>query len=206
MTGRDCPAARYVVGGGQPGPATHLQFVQAAVKMENAPDLSLRGGRRPTWRPERAARGSALGVQSREGSHDFADSLSVIRLGTARLPRRFAPRNDKLGGHCFLTLARTFRRCSTGPGCPLPYKARPEACLLFILHFSVFSIHFFTYAPLQRRVHVSPETKSPPGFPEGIAFYRGMAGTASISCRRFESEMSFRGHTAAQRPQETHLE
>ena len=43
MTGRDCPAARYVVGGGQPGPATHLQFVQAAVKMENAPDLSLRG-------------------------------------------------------------------------------------------------------------------------------------------------------------------
>ena len=129
--------------GGQPGPATHLQFVQAAVKMENAPDLSLRGpngavaisgrhlqpvqaavktvcaevwgvaavtaqplaalppygcgvplagserhadwhflryafcgarppdlslrgGRRPTWRPERAARGSALGVQSRK--------------------------------------------------------------------------------------------------------------------------------------------
>ena len=30
--------------------------------------LSLRGGRRPTWRPEREARGSALGVQSREGS------------------------------------------------------------------------------------------------------------------------------------------
>ena len=32
------------------------------------PDLSLRGGRRPTWRPEREARGSALGVQSREGT------------------------------------------------------------------------------------------------------------------------------------------
>ena len=63
----------------------------------NAPGLSLRGGRRPTWRPERAARGSALGVQSREGSHDFADSLPVIRLGTARLPRRFAPRNDTSG-------------------------------------------------------------------------------------------------------------
>ena len=126
---RLCSAGR-----GQPGPATHLQSVQATVKMANASDLSLRGGRRPTW-------------QSREGSHDFADSLPVIRLGTARLPRRFAPRNDKLGGHCFLTLARTSRRCSTGRGCPLPYKARPEACLLFILHFSVFSIHFFTYAP-----------------------------------------------------------
>ena len=48
-------------------------------------------------RPEREARGSALGVQSREGSHDFADSLPVIRLGTARLPRRFAPRNDTSG-------------------------------------------------------------------------------------------------------------
>ena len=34
--------------------------------------LSLRGGRRPTWRPEREARGSALGVQSREGSCVFA--------------------------------------------------------------------------------------------------------------------------------------
>ena len=37
--------------------------------MANASDLSLRGGQRPTWRPEREARGSALGVQSREGSH-----------------------------------------------------------------------------------------------------------------------------------------
>ena len=83
--------------GGQPGPATHLQFVQAAVKMENAPDLSLRGGRRPTRRPERAARGSALGVQSWEGTHDFADDFPVIQLGAARFPRRFAPRNDKSG-------------------------------------------------------------------------------------------------------------
>ena len=35
------------------------------------PDLSLRGGQRPTWRPEREARGSALGVQSREGTADL---------------------------------------------------------------------------------------------------------------------------------------
>ena len=34
-------------------------------KWQTPPDLSLRGGRRPTWRPEREARGSALGVQSR---------------------------------------------------------------------------------------------------------------------------------------------
>ena len=66
-------------------------------KWQTPPDLSLRGGRRPTWRPEREARGSALGVQSREGSCDFAEGFPTIRLCTARLPRRFAPRNDTSG-------------------------------------------------------------------------------------------------------------
>ena len=40
-----------------------------------APNLSLRGGQRPTWRPEREARGSALGVQSWEGSYVFAGAF-----------------------------------------------------------------------------------------------------------------------------------
>ena len=44
------------------------QFLRYAFCGARPPDLSLRGGRRPTWRPEREARGSALGVQSREGS------------------------------------------------------------------------------------------------------------------------------------------
>ena len=64
--------------------------------MANAPELSLRGGQRPTWRPEREARGSALGVQSREGSSVFAAGSPVIGPDPARFPRRFAPRNDKL--------------------------------------------------------------------------------------------------------------
>ena len=51
------------------------------------PSLSLRGGRRATWRPEREARGSALGVQSRGGSCVFADRFLAIRPGSARLPR-----------------------------------------------------------------------------------------------------------------------
>ena len=51
-----------------PLPALHSQPVPAAAKTAPAPELSLRGGRRPTWRPEREARGSALGVQSREGT------------------------------------------------------------------------------------------------------------------------------------------
>ena len=49
------------------------------------------------WRPEREARGSALGVQSREGSYGFADCFPTMLPGTARLPRRFAPRNDTSG-------------------------------------------------------------------------------------------------------------
>ena len=154
---RLCSAGR-----GMPLPATHLQSVQATVKMANAFDLSLRGGRRPTWqsRSTRPHRGKAIG----ENATAFP-----------RLPRRFAPRNDTsgerevhqrpptvellptgrslsaatgpVGAVTILTAACANRLCSTGPGCPLPYKARPEACLLFILHFSVFSIHFFTYAP-----------------------------------------------------------
>ena len=35
--------------------------------------------------------------ESREGSCVFADSFPTMRPGTARLPRRFAPRNDTSG-------------------------------------------------------------------------------------------------------------
>ena len=58
-----------------------LRYAFCGVKLS---DLSLRGGRRPTW-------------QSREGSCVFADSFPTMRPGTARLPRRFAPRNDTSG-------------------------------------------------------------------------------------------------------------
>ena len=71
-------------GGERHGGWQYLRHKFRGVKL---PDLSLRGGRRPTWRPEREARGSALGVQSREGSYDFADGSPVIQSGTARLPR-----------------------------------------------------------------------------------------------------------------------
>ena len=103
-----------------PRPAQCCRPAQVDDKTVIAPDLSLRGGRRPTWRPERAARGSALGVQSRGGSCDFADSFPAIQPGTARLPRRFAPRNDNSGASAILTMVRSFRRCSAGHGCPLP--------------------------------------------------------------------------------------
>ena len=59
-----------------------LRYAFCGVKLS---DLSLRGGRRPTW-------------QSWEGSCVFADSFPMMRPGTARLPRRFAPRNDTSRG------------------------------------------------------------------------------------------------------------
>ena len=85
-------------------------------KWQTPPDLSLRGGRRPTWRPEREARGSALGVQSREGSHDFAGSallstrvlrdchvaslLAMTRQGGARRTSALMRLNSPIqGGH-----------------------------------------------------------------------------------------------------------
>ena len=51
------------------------------------PDVSLRGGRRPTWRPEREARGSALGVQSRSTRLNRGKAIGEIAAAFPRLPR-----------------------------------------------------------------------------------------------------------------------
>ena len=74
-----------------PLPAQCCRPVQAIDKTMKSKGLSLRGGRRPTW-------------QSREGSYVFADGFPVIRHCPARFPRRFAPRNDKLGSIVSLNL------------------------------------------------------------------------------------------------------
>ena len=66
--------------------------------------------------------GASRPWQSREGSHDFADSLPGIRLSSARLPRRFAPRNDKSEAFAILTVACTDCKCAAGSGMPLPYN------------------------------------------------------------------------------------
>jgi len=48
------------------------------------PDLSLRGGRRPTW-------------QSRSTRPDRGKAIGEIATASPRFPRRFAPRNDTSG-------------------------------------------------------------------------------------------------------------
>ena len=83
-----------------PLPAQRLRFVPADDKTVMAPELSLRGGQRPTWRPEREARGSALGVQSRSSRLHRGKVTGEIATAFPRLPRRFAPRNDTSGGYC----------------------------------------------------------------------------------------------------------
>ncbi|MDY5341541.1 hypothetical protein [Faecousia sp.] len=78
--------------------------------------------------------GASRPWQSREGSYDFADGFPVSWSGTARLPRRFAPRNDKSGAVAVLTAAGTNRSCSAGPGCPLPYSTLRPAGFFSLYH------------------------------------------------------------------------
>ena len=78
------------------------------------PELSLRGGHRPTWRPEREARGSALGVQSRSTQPDnrvLPANTAALRDGASRTPpptRRV--RSAGIPGNLQLPKALTERR------------------------------------------------------------------------------------------------
>ena len=100
-----------------------------------------------------------------------------MQPGTARLPRRpSAPRNDKPLAFAILTMVCTSCRCTAERGQPGPYNAWPKARELFILHFSVFSIHLFLRAPPLQRTSGSLvkfyTTKYPP-FPDtGCRFRR----------------------------------
>ena len=55
------------------------------------------------------------------------------------------PRNDKSIAFSILTVAGTNRLCCAGPGCPLPYNARPETfCLPQALQYSARNVAFFS--------------------------------------------------------------
>ena len=93
--------------------------------MANAKGLSLRGGQRPTWRPEREARGSALGVQSRSTRLHRGKVTGEIATAFPRLPRRFAPRNDTSGQRsngngAAHRIGGTTAASRTGGACPAP--------------------------------------------------------------------------------------
>ena len=71
----------------------HLQIMQRKFIGMRLPSLSLRG-------PEGAAAISGRQLRFRRG-------CPVIGLGTARFPRRFAPRNDNSGAFTILTMPCT---------------------------------------------------------------------------------------------------
>ena len=113
------------------------QYLRHGFNGMRLPGLSLRG-------PNGAVAISGRQLRFRRG-------FPVIHSDTARLPRRFAPRNDTSGecggapapssglmtpykaltdcrytpyfGAYRLTTACLLRQCSAGPGCPIPYNA-----------------------------------------------------------------------------------
>ena len=138
--------------------------------MANAPELSLRGGRRPTWQsrstqpdnrvlpantaalrdgasrtppPTRRVRSAGI-----PGNLQLPKALTerryrrnrlvrfyrhLVRTGSAfpRLPRRFAPRNDKSGDILILTVTCTNRQQCAGRGTP---RLRDFRSIIIISH------------------------------------------------------------------------
>ena len=135
------------------------------------PSLSLRGGQRPTRRPEREARGSALGVQSREGSYVFAGAflLSTPVLRDCRVAS---------------LLAMTIRgpvpfyrqpvpTVSSAPGGACPSPTTRDWKLRVTLHYplSIFHLH-----------HAAPTTTAPIRIGGGGHFLHICLTGARTSC------------------------
>ena len=126
-------------GSGQPGPALHERFARAIAKTVMAPGFVIARPRRGRGNLAVPCRISGKPRRKRDRLREIATSAVGLLAMT------------NLGAIAFLTLARTSRRCSVGRGMPLPYNARPEVCVFFILHFSVFSIHFHAPLPYNAR-------------------------------------------------------
>ena len=127
------------------------------------PDVSLRGAKR------RGNLGKAVAI-SPVAFPRCSRGLRDCHVGLR------PPRNDKPLAFAILTMVCTSCRCTAGRGQPGPYNAWPKARELFILHFSVFSIHLFLRAPPLQRTSGSLvkfyTTKYPP-FPDtGCRFRR----------------------------------
>ena len=131
------------------------------------PDLSLRGGQRPTWRPEREARGSALGVQSRSSRLHRGKVTGEIATAFPRLPRRFAPRNDTSGRHsdgngAAHRIGGTTAASRTGLAVPAPtgpvrIERRPAYDPFFILQYSLFLISSIPLRGMANHMTKRPE-------------------------------------------------
>ena len=80
------------------------------------------------------------------GAHHFNGGLYGLQVPSRDCHVGLRPpRNDKLGAFTILTMACTVRRYRAGPGCPLPYNARPETFRLpHALQYSARNVAFFS--------------------------------------------------------------
>ena len=119
---------------GGDSPARHCRFVPATVKTvpANVGERHAAPGDALAVRTNRRQNGNSLRfVIARRPQADVAISGRQLRFRrgfpvvypvTARLPRRFAPRNDKPLAFTILTIACLLCRCAAGSGMPLPYS------------------------------------------------------------------------------------
>ena len=90
------------------------------------------------WRSLSAAT-DAIGLYVLSAAGTDCKCLPEIATGAKR------PRNDKSIAFSILTVAGTNRLCCAGPGCPLPYNARPETFRLpHALQYSARNVAFFS--------------------------------------------------------------
>ena len=111
------------------------QVLQQRFGGSRPPDLSLRGGRRPTWQSRGTCR--IIGKPSAKSQLPSRDCTPRALPRASRSGRHvglWPPRNDKSGAFAILTAVCTGCKCIAGPGCPLPYNAQTAA-----LHNSGFS-------------------------------------------------------------------
>ena len=101
---------------------------QGRLKTADTDRLPLKWHRPPNCHCEERSDVAISGRQLR-----FRRSFPVIHPGTARLPRRFAPRNDNSGASTILSATCTNCQFSAGRGMPLPYNARLETSCNFTL-------------------------------------------------------------------------
>ena len=101
---------------------------QARLKTADTDRLPLKWHQPPNCHCEERSDVAISGRQLR-----FRRGFPVIHPGTARLPRRFAPRNDNSGASTILSATCTNCQFSAGRGMPLPYNARLETSCNFTL-------------------------------------------------------------------------
>ena len=147
-----------------------IQRQKGAGAPRHSPDVSLRGGQRPTWqsrgtwpdnrkfigeiatactrlpRPLRGLAMTNLGVLRGRRSRSVTcqparRSLSAATFSLAQRPCAMSAATPHTSVHAILTIPGTNRSCSAGPGCPLPCNEPVPRRFFSIVPYSPGKIH-----------------------------------------------------------------